>query len=339
MSRELEKRARFRYIRAIHMRPIARFAWAALAYDIAVVVWGAYVRATGSGAGCGRHWPLCNGEVIPRSPETATWIEFSHRISSGGTLVLAVVLLVWALRAFPARHRVRRGAAAVLLLVVAEALIGAGLVLFRLVARDQSLVRGFSMSLHLMNTFALLAASAVTAWWATGGGATVRRDQRAIALALGLPLAAMFVVGATGAIAALGDTLFPSPSLAAGLVRDFAADSHVFLRVRALHPMLAMVTAFAIVVGCGVARALRPARSVRLLSRATSGLAVAQVGAGIFDVLTRAPVALQLMHLTLADLVWIGLVLTFAAALAEAPGSALTEGARHERCAVPERAR
>ena len=90
------------------MRPIARFAWAALAYDIAVVAWGAYVRASGSGAGCGRHWPLCNGEAIPRSPETATWIEFSHRVSSGGTLVFAAVLLVWALRAFPARHRVRR---------------------------------------------------------------------------------------------------------------------------------------------------------------------------------------------------------------------------------------
>jgi heme A synthase len=337
---ELEKRAPVRYIRPIHMRPIARFAWASLAYDVAVVAWGAYVRATGSGAGCGRHWPLCNGEAIPRSPTTATWIEFSHRLSSGGTLILAVVLVAWALRAFPPEHRVCRGAVAVLFLVLGEALIGAGLVLFGLVARDPSLLRGLSMSLHLVNTFALLAASAVTAWWAGGGGAPVLRGQRALGLALGLPIAAMFAVGATGGIAALGDTLFPSSSLATGLAQDFATGSHVFLRVRALHPMLAVVTAFAIVVGCGVARTLRPARSVRLLSRATGGLAVAQIGAGIFDVLTRAPVALQLTHLILADLVWIGLVLTLAAALGEAPGTALSqaENARRASGGVPGRA-
>jgi heme A synthase len=313
------------------MRAIARFTWASLAYDVAVVAWGAYVRASGSGAGCGRHWPLCNGETIPRSAQTATWIEFSHRVSSGATLVFAVVLFVWALRAFPAGHRVRRGALAVVLLVIAEALIGAGLVLFGLVARDPSLVRGLSMSLHLMNTFALLAASAVTAWWASGGEAPVLRGQGAIVAGLGVPLTAMFAVGATGAIAALGDTLFPAPSLSAGIAQDFAAGSHVFLHVRALHPMLAGLTAFGIVVGCGIARALRPSRAVRILSRLTSALVVVQVAAGVADVLTRAPIAMQLVHLAIADGVWIGLVLTVAAALGEAPAEALVSPPDAER--------
>ena len=59
------------------MRPFTRFAWAVLAANLAVVAWGAFVRATGSGAGCGQHWPPCNGAVVPRSPTAETAIEFS----------------------------------------------------------------------------------------------------------------------------------------------------------------------------------------------------------------------------------------------------------------------
>src|SRR5579863_7151033 len=111
------------------LAPFARAAWALLAYDIAVVLWGAYVRATGSGAGCGRHWPMCNGEIVPRAPRVETLIELSHRASSGVAFVLTGVLLAWAVRTFPRGHRVRRGAATAMLLMVSEAAVGAGLVL------------------------------------------------------------------------------------------------------------------------------------------------------------------------------------------------------------------
>jgi heme A synthase len=295
------------------------FAWGLLAYEILVVVWGGYVRASGSGAGCGRHWPMCNGEILPRAPRIETLIELSHRVSSGGALIGTLVLLVWAMRVHPSGHRVRRGAAVTVGLMVAEALIGAGLVLFELVAHDASMKRALSISLHLVNTFLLLASTAITAWWA-GGGAPIRlRGQRGVTPLFAVLLSAMLFVGASGAITALGDTLFPVPTLAAGFAQDFAAGAHIFVRLRAIHPMLAMTTAGAIVIAMGLVRSLRPTRAVRVVSRVAASLAVAQVAAGLLDVVTRAPVWMQLVHLAFADGVWISLVLTGAAALAEVP--------------------
>jgi heme A synthase len=303
-------------------RALARFAWSLLGYEILVVAWGAYVRATGSGAGCGRHWPMCNGEVVPRAPALATMVEFSHRLSSGGALVGTVVLLAWAMKAYPRGHRVRRGAGLTASLMIVEALIGAALVLFELVAHDASMKRALSISLHLVNTFLLLASTAVTAWWASGGRAIRVGGQRAVAWALGAVLSLMIVVGASGAITALGDTLFPVSSLAEGFAQDLSPSAHLFVRLRAIHPVLAMATAAAIVVAMGIVRSLRSTRPVRITSRAASALAVAQVGAGLLDVVTRAPVWMQLVHLMLADSVWVALVLTAAAALAEAPEAA-----------------
>ena len=301
------------------MPRFAQFAWALLAYDVAVVVWGAYVRASGSGAGCGQHWPLCNGEVIPRSPRLATLIELSHRVTSGLALTLTLVLLAWAFRAYPRRHVVRRGATTTTALMLGEALIGAGLVLFRLVARDESMARALSICLHLCNTFLLLASTALTAWWASGGARLRLRGQRTVVWTMGVPLAALVVVGASGAVTALGDTLFPPTSLAGGFAQDFAPGAHLFVRLRALHPLLALSTGAAIIVAGSLARALRPSRTVRVLSCAASALVVAQVAAGLLDVTTLAPVWIQLVHLFLADAVWIVVVLTAAAALGVAP--------------------
>ncbi len=306
---------------------LPHFAWGLLAYEFLVVAWGDYVRATGSGAGCGRHWPMCNGEILPRAARIETWIELSHRVSSGGALIGTLVLLVWALRAYPRGHRVRLGAYVTASLMVAEALIGAGLVLFELVAHDASMKRALSVSLHLVNTFLLLASTAMTAWWASGGAPIRLRGQRAVTWPLGIVLGAMLVVGASGAVTALGDTLFPSTSLASGFAQDFATGAHLYVRLRAIHPMLAATTATAIVVATGLVRSLRPTRAVRLASRVASALAVAQVAAGLLDLLTRAPVFMQLVHLSIADFLWMALVLTGAAALAEAPERAEREGA------------
>lgn len=297
----------------------AQFVWGVLAYDVAVVVWGAYVRATGSGAGCGQHWPLCNGEVIPQSPRTETLVELSHRMTSGVALALTAAMLVWAFRSYPRRHVVRKGAAATAMLMLGEAIIGAGLVLFRLVAKDESAARALSICLHLCNTFLLLASTALTAWWASGGQRLCLRGQRAWVVAAGCLLAALVLVGASGAVTALGDTLFPPTSLAAGFAQDFAPGAHLFVKLRVLHPVLAVSAGGAIVIAGGIARALRPSDAVRTLSRLASALVVVQVGAGLLDVTTLAPVGLQLVHLLLADAVWIAVVLTAAAALSVAP--------------------
>src|SRR6187431_2331429 len=121
---------------ADQVRRFVRFAWLTLGITVVVIVWGAVVRATSSGAGCGSHWPLCNGQVMPRAPTTATLIELTHRVTSGLALVMVVVLVVWCRRLLPPGHPARRAAFASLVLVLVEAAVGAGLVLFELVGSD-----------------------------------------------------------------------------------------------------------------------------------------------------------------------------------------------------------
>jgi heme A synthase len=179
--------------------PFVRFAWVTLLFTVAVVLWGAYVRATGSGAGCGAHWPLCNGEVVPRAPRLETVIELTHRLTSGLALALVLGLGAWAWRLFPTAHRVRRAAFASGLLILSEALIGAGLVLFGLVADDRSEVRAVVLGLHLTNTFLLLAALVLTARLASHPDPAPAPWRRSALFGWSLAaLGAVLVVGVTG---------------------------------------------------------------------------------------------------------------------------------------------
>jgi cytochrome c oxidase assembly protein subunit 15 len=302
------------------MKAYTRFAWAVLALNLAVVAWGAFVRATGSGAGCGRHWPTCQGEIVPRSPATATSIEFAHRASSGLALAAVVALGAWSVVAFPRRHAARRAALASVVLIALEALLGAALVLFGWVANDASLARGFVMPVHLTNTFFLLGALALTAEWSARPGGASPSGRGRIAGALALAAAAVLVTGATGAIAALGDTLFPPGTLAQGLREDLSPGAHALLRLRVLHPFAAVATGAALVAVSRLALRARPDGRVRRAALAVAALVAAQIAAGVLSLMLLAPVWLQLVHLVLADLVWIALVLLSAAALAPASG-------------------
>src|SRR5579883_2085148 len=217
----------------------ARYAWAVLLYNVAVVIWGAFVRASGSGAGCGNHWPLCNGAITPTGPTLETIIEFTHRSTSGVDLILVAILLFWAFRAFPPRHPVRRGAILSAVFLMMEALIGAALVLTEHVASDRSPNRGWWLSMHLINTLTLLACLTLTAWWGQGNQ-SVRPRGKAAWMAAAALLAVM-LSGVSGAIAALGDTLFPATSLAGSFAQDFNPASNIFLRLRIWHPAIAAV--------------------------------------------------------------------------------------------------
>jgi heme A synthase len=209
----------------------------------------------------------------------------------------------------------------------AEALIGAGLVLLALVAHDASLRRAVGIGLHLLNTFLLLAATSLTAFWASGGGPLAlgsrlpsdRAAQLRVGPWLALLLLALLAVGASGALTALGDTLFPSASLSVGMAQDFAPGAHLFVRLRGIHPLLAVMAATAVVIVGSFARLVRPTSAVERASRAATALAVAQVATGLLDLALRAPVALQLIHVVLADALWIAVVLTTAAVLSDAP--------------------
>ena len=131
---------------------LGRFAWGVLAYNLLVIAWGAYVRASGSGAGCGRHWPLCNGELVPRAESAKTLVEASHRVSAGLAMIAVVALMVWTLRAVPRGHRARRASIFSAVFISGEALIGAALVLFELVAKDESMKRGLSIGITSQST-------------------------------------------------------------------------------------------------------------------------------------------------------------------------------------------
>lgn len=294
---------------------VAPLAWGVLGYNLLVIAWGAFVRATGSGAGCGAHWPLCNGEIVPRAPTTALIIEASHRLSSGVALVLMGVLLVRTLRTAPKGHTARRWAIASSVFLLGEALIGAALVLFELVAHDASQKRALSMSLHLTNTFFLLGALTMTARAASGGARPTLRRQGALSPILLSAGLGVILVGMSGGIAALGDTLFPARSLVHGLAQDLSPAAHVFLRLRVLHPVFAMTFGALVMLAAVAARVMRPTAAVRTRSRVTLALFTTQLAAGALNVLLLAPVWMQLVHLLLADALVISLVLLAAEAL------------------------
>lgn len=293
----------------------ATFAWAVLAYNLAVVAWGAFVRATGSGAGCGSHWPLCNGEVVLRAPEMATLIELTHRVTSGIALLLVVGMLVWAWRAYPKGHPVRLGAALSMGFMLMEALLGAGLVLFELVAHNATAVRAFSMAAHLLNTFLLIGAITLTAWWASGGRPVRLRGQGAAGWLLGAGLVAMLLLGVSGAVTALGDTLFAGGRVAAGVRADQVDFVHLLVQIRIFHPLIAVAVGLYLVIAAGIVRRLRPAPATNRLAQVLVVLFLAQLAVGLLNVRLAAPVAVQLIHLLLADAVWIALVLLAASAL------------------------
>ncbi len=301
----------------MRLNRFARFAWAVVAYNVAVILWGAYVRASGAGAGCGAHWPLCNGEVIPQTGQLKTLIELTHRLTSGLSLVLIVSMAIWTFRAYPRGHVVRRGAALSVLFILTEALIGAGLVLFELVADNASMARAMFMSVHLINTFTLLAILTLTAWWSTGGEPLRWSGQGAIRWMFVAAIVGTLVLAVSGAVAALGDTLFPAQSLAAGLSDDFSPASHLLIRLRLLHPLLAAVVGGLLLLTALAASKLRPGAWVNRWMWMLTALVLAQLGAGLLNLYLLAPVWLQLIHLLLADLTWLALVLLTGTALSE----------------------
>lgn len=289
----------------------AVFAWSVLAFNLFVIVWGAFVRATGSGAGCGSHWPLCNGEVIPRAPQVETLIEFSHRITSGLALLAVVWLVVWAWRRYPRGHRVRLGAMLSLVFIIIEALIGAGLVLLEYVAHNVSLARAYWMAGHLINTFILVGVLTLTAWWGSGGGALRLRGQGSVLATLLIALVAMLILGASGGITALGDTLV----LGAGIAPEDSPMVAALVDLRIFHPLLAFAVGALVGLAVWQAAARRPHSRVTLLATTTGGLYLIQLGVGAANVYLQAPVAMQMIHLLLSDFIWIALILTGAEAL------------------------
>lgn len=288
---------------------LRRFAWAVLAYFIAVILWGGLVRATGSGAGCGDHWPLCNGTVMQHSPRVDTMIEFTHRITSGLSFFCAVGLLIWVYRGTRRGHLARSMAAATVFFTLIEAILGALLVKLGLTAQSTSPLRAPYLALHLTNTLLLLAALTLTAHFLSRRQGFSRGSITLVApLRSSLGLLVVLAVGVTGSLAALGDTLFPATSLGEAFSQDLAPASAWLLRWRWTHPLFAFLAS--VFLAWLLVRAAR--RNAHWDNRGLSALILvllaAQYALGVLDVVLLAPVWLQVLHLLGADVLWAALV-------------------------------
>jgi heme A synthase len=292
------------------VRSIIRYAWFVLGFNVVVILLGALVRATGSGAGCGRSWPTCDGQIVPEL-QGATAIEFTHRAVSGIALGLVLVLVWMVWRKTHKGHPARAGAVLSIVAIVGEALIGAMIVLADWVADDASMARAVSVPLHLVNTLFLLAALTLTIFWLGGGGRLDFGGNRTVTrwvIAGGL---ALVLISATGAVTALADTLFPKAPGA-----DLSGEEHFLTDLRIIHPVLAV---FAAAVGLWVS-----ARSERRPTGAAAMLPVLvglMLVTGATNIALGVPVWMQLVHLLLADMLWIAYVFTSARGLELSPAT------------------
>jgi len=294
----------------------ATYAWSALAYNVLVILWGTVVRATGSGAGCGDHWPLCEGQVIPHAAQIATLIEFAHRVSSGLAVALAAGLVYFAFRRLGSGHPARRYAVATLFFTLMEGLLGAALVLFGDTGNTASTSRVALLSLHLVNTLLLLASLALTARSASGDWPEDLAERAArtassagLIAACSIGLAGTLAIAVTGTIAALGDALFPAASLSQGLQWDFSGSSNFLLRLRVIHPVIAvLVGSFLLALAARALRTQAP-DSAKRTARYLLALVLIQFCFGALNVVLLTPLWMQVLHLLTADLIWITLVL------------------------------
>lgn len=289
-----------------------RLAWVTLGWNLIVILLGAWVRATGSGAGCGNSWPTCEGVIIPEL-SGATAIEFTHRATSGVALVLVGWLVLRVFRTHTAGAPVRKAAGLAGIAVVSESLIGAFIVLADLVADDTSAARSVSVPVHLVNTFVLLAGLMLTIFWLSARGRIDRKQPEFRAL-VGFGLGMVLIAG-TGAVTALADTLFPAASLAEGLVEDFAGTADGLTRLRVIHPIIAMFLGLAIA-RWTLARDFKREDSAYAASRTVVLVVFVQLVVGVVNVWALTPIALQLIHLALADTLWLAWVWMGASLLA-----------------------
>ncbi|MEO6590174.1 MAG: COX15/CtaA family protein [Pyrinomonadaceae bacterium] len=302
----------------------AKYAWFVLAYNIVVILWGVFLRASKSGDGCGQHWLTCGGEVIPSAPQLKTVIEFSHRITSSLAGIFIIALVAWALVNWYFKRGERKKyllftAIGSFVFVVIEGLLGAGLVLTGNTAETLTAARPFWMAAHLINTLILLAFLTLTAWFASGGKPfSLKNASPKVLLFLAIALLGIFFIGMSGSVAALSSMLFPSQTLAEGMAKDFSTTSNILLRLRIAHPILSIMTGvFLIFLAGWLKKESNENFWVTRFSNLLSILVLIQIAFGALTLLTLAPIVMQLGHLFLADLIWICFVLLSANALSE----------------------
>lgn len=310
---------------------LAKYAWFVLFFNILVVLWGVFLRASKSGDGCGMHWLTCHGEVLPTAPQFKTVIEFTHRLMSAADGLIMLIMLAWAFLAW------RKGsganakstlimAAVSFFFVLTEGAVGAGLVLTGNTAETLTAARPFWMAAHLINTFTLLAFLVLTARSASGLPKLRFNVEIKYLAGLVFGVTAILIVGVSGSIAALSSMIFPSGTISEGIAKDFSETSHILLRLRLLHPITAILTSvFVIFLSGWLAKERAGNKKVARWSNILSILILAQIAFGSATLLMLAPIVMQLGHLLLADLIWMSFVMFAASFLSSHVGEAESE--------------
>lgn len=284
-------------------RATLRLAVATIAANALVIVQGAFVRATGSGAGCGRHWPLCNGEIVPLDPTVHTLIEFTHRLLSLAVLILGIWLFARVFRDRARRPGLWVATVAATAFLFVEALLGALTVLWGLTGDDTTVARGLMVATHLVNSLLLVGSLAGVFLYARPNPPAwpLRlHRQGPLGTVLAIGLVGMLFLMFTGGIAAMGNTMFPSSSLAEGFAADFAPDAHPLIRLRVLHPLIGVTVGIYLFLSLGTAWWLKPAPEGRRLVPALLAVYLVQLVVGTANLALLGPIVLQLLHLALA---------------------------------------
>lgn len=309
--------------REMKLSKFAKYAWFVLGYNLLVILWGVFLRASLSGDGCGEHWLTCGGEVIPSAPEMKTQIEFFHRITSSLAGIFVIGLLISSI-VKKAKEKTEQSRLLLkmsvlsLIFIIIEGVVGGLLVLTGNTAANWTPTRPYWMAAHLINTFTLIAVLALTAWFASGGKSfSLFKAERKFLLLLIVAIAGIFIVGMSGSMAALSSMLYPSSTLAEGIAKDFSASSHYILRLRVFHPILSVLLGLFLIGLAGWLKKQSDGDSSTIRwANILSILVVAQFVSGIVTILTLAPIVMSLIHLLLADAVWIAFVLMTASFLA-----------------------
>ena len=295
----------------------AKYAWLVLLYTLAVIAWGAFVRASFSGDGCGSNWPLCGGQIIPKEGSPLkTFIEASHRITSELLGFLVLGLVVWAFRAFPKGHQVRKISIVAGVFSVTEALLGMWLVKKGYVTHDDSVGRVGAMALHLTNTLIMVGAMATISLVADAkdqAGATIKlKGQGPLLGAIVFSLVCDIVLGISGAITALGHQLKPTDDV---LRAAASPTAHFLSRLQPLHAFIATSIGLVVLLTGGLLIHLRPSEQVKHAARWMIGAYAVQFILGLINIQLNAPIWFQMVHLVSADVCWIALIAAGVAAL------------------------
>ena len=264
--------------------------------SILSILAGAFVRATGSGDGCGSTWPTCKGKIIPQLSDTSEVIEFSHRSVSGILLIVTLIIFIKS-RNMSKGSIVRTTVNFLTFFVLFEAAIGAVIVLYEWVGLNSSLPRIIAVPIHLVNTFGLLACYAILYKVLLNNFKNIKQlwDRRFVFIAF------LFLLsGATGSITALADVLFPSASFYEGLMEDFDRTSELLTRLRILHPMVATGLSVALII-----ESRKIQKDYKIDVKFFQILVFIAIILGVLNVLSNILLLLSILHLAIADLLWI----------------------------------